>query len=66
MADRPVEAVRLVAGHAPAAFFESRDGKRVGEGEGRPGWRLEEELVGNAAVFVFVTTALANILHQAH
>jgi len=58
VADGPVEAVGLVAGHAAPAFFEGGDG----EGEGGAGRGFEEELVGDGGVFVFVAAALAYVL----
>jgi len=62
VADGPVEAVGLVAGHAAPAFFEGGDGEGVGEGEGGAGRGFEEELVGDGGVFVFVAAALAYVL----
>lgn len=62
MADAPPEAGFLLAGHAAATFGEGGDVEGVGEGEGGAGGRLEEYLVGDGAVFVFVAAALADAL----
>ena len=60
--DGPVEAAGLVGGHGASAFFEGRDGEGVGD-LGRGARRgLEEELVGDGGVFVFVAAALADVL----
>lgn len=62
VADGPPEAVGLVARHAATAFFESGDGEGIWEGErGAGGW-FEENVGGDAGVFVFVAAALSYAL----
>ena len=62
MADTPPEPGILFTGHAAPAFAEGGD--REGGWEGRLwSWSgFEEDLVGDAAVFVFVAASLADTL----
>lgn len=62
VADGPPEADLLLSRHGFLAFFEGGDGEGVGEGKGGSRLGFEEEVVGYAAVFVFVTSPLANAL----
>lgn len=64
MADAPPKACFLVARHAQAALSECRDRKRVGEGEFAARGRFKENLMGDAAVFVFVPSSLAYTLNN--
>lgn len=64
MAYRPPEACVLIFGHGFLAFFESRDGQRIRECERSARFGLEEELVGDTAVFIFVASSLANVLKE--
>lgn len=59
MADAPPKAGFLVARHAQAALFESRDRERVGQGEFAARGRFKKDLMGDAAVFVLVPSSLA-------
>jgi hypothetical protein len=62
MTHAPVEANVLILRHAGSTLGKRWDGKRVRQGKRSSGWRFKKDLVGNAAVFVLVTSALANIL----
>lgn len=64
MADAPPKAGLLVARHAQAALFESRNRKRVGEGEFAARGRFKEDLMRYAAVFVLVPSSLAYTLEN--
>jgi hypothetical protein len=52
----------LVLGHGGAVFFEGRDWQRCRELEGSARGGFQEDLVGNTAMFVLVSSAAADIL----
>lgn len=62
MADAPPESGVLLAGHAALAFFEGGDRKGIRECKWGSGRGLEEDLMRDAAVLVFVAPPLANAL----
>lgn len=64
MADAPPKAGLLVARHAQAALFESRNRERVREGEFAARGRFKEDLMRDAAVFVLVSSSLAYTLEN--
>lgn len=64
MTDAPPKASFLVARHAQAALFDSRDREGVGEGEFAARWRFKENLMGDATVFVLVPSSLAYTLEN--
>lgn len=64
MTDAPPKASFLVARHAQAALFESRDRERVGEGEFAARGRFKENLMGDTAVLVLVPSSLPNTLEN--
>lgn len=60
----PPHAHSLIVIHASGAFFERRNGERVGKSK-RCSWsRLKEDLVGDTAVLVFMTSSLADALQS--
>lgn len=62
MEEAPPKADLLKFGHAFSVFSKGGNGKRVGKSEGGSGFGLEEDLMGDAAVLVFVTSSLPNAL----
>ena len=62
VADGPVETLFLLGGHAAPAFGEGGYGEGGWQRNWGAGSGLEEDLVGDAAVFVFVAAPLANAL----
>lgn len=64
MTYRPPEPGQLVFGHGFLTFLEGGDRKGVGKGERSARFGLEEELMGDTAVFVFVASSLANVLEK--
>lgn len=62
MADAPPEPRFLLAGHAAPAFLEGGYIEGVGQRNRRSRRRFEEDLMGYATVFVFVTPSLTDTL----
>lgn len=64
MADAPPKAGFLVARHAHAALFESRDRERIGESKFAARGRFKEDLMRDTTVFVLVSPSLAYTLEN--
>ena len=62
MADAPPKSGLLVARHAQAALFKSRDREGIGESEFAARGRFKEDLMRDATVFVLVPSSLAYTL----